>query len=151
MIIPLACVITSIDYDHVDVLGHSLDDIARAKAGIIKKGIPVVLGPRACLRPILEMAQNQAAIVNKAYGFFDDENIPDENTANIVKERIIESLSECLLAEKQKFAINTNINVYLDEDGYDELESACYTEIETIYPLKKDIKVKNTYEHILAK
>jgi diguanylate cyclase (GGDEF)-like protein len=79
------------------------------------------------------------------------ENIPDENTADIVTKRMIESLSECLLAEKQKFDIHTNINVYLDEDGYDELESACYAEIETVSPVKKDIKVKSSHEHILAK
>lgn len=39
---PVACVITNIGYDHIDVLGSELTDIAREKAGIIKPGIPVV-------------------------------------------------------------------------------------------------------------
>lgn len=40
---PLLSIITNIDYDHQDILGETLSDIAREKAGIIKKGIPVVL------------------------------------------------------------------------------------------------------------
>lgn len=35
--------ITNIGYDHMDVLGHTLDKIAYEKAGIIKPGIPVVV------------------------------------------------------------------------------------------------------------
>lgn len=42
---PLVSIITSIGYDHTEILGPSLEDIAREKAGIIKKGKPVVLGP----------------------------------------------------------------------------------------------------------
>ncbi len=45
VITPLVSVISSIGYDHTEVLGPSLADIARNKAGIIKAGIPVVVGP----------------------------------------------------------------------------------------------------------
>ena len=38
---PLASIITSISYDHQDILGHSLTEIANEKAGIIKKKRPV--------------------------------------------------------------------------------------------------------------
>jgi dihydrofolate synthase/folylpolyglutamate synthase len=41
---PLACAITSIGLDHQQYLGHTLSDIAREKAGIIKPGTPVVVG-----------------------------------------------------------------------------------------------------------
>jgi dihydrofolate synthase/folylpolyglutamate synthase len=41
---PLVSVITSIGMDHMDVLGPTIRDIAREKAGIIKKGCPVVTG-----------------------------------------------------------------------------------------------------------
>ena len=41
---PLISVITNISYDHTDILGETLDLIAFEKAGIIKKGIPVILG-----------------------------------------------------------------------------------------------------------
>ena len=36
--------ITNISYDHKDLLGHTLPEIAGEKAGIIKPGIPVVIG-----------------------------------------------------------------------------------------------------------
>ncbi|WP_437478408.1 folylpolyglutamate synthase/dihydrofolate synthase family protein [Sorangium sp. So ce1014] len=42
---PLCTAITSIAFDHVDLLGPTLADIAREKAGILKPGAPVVLGP----------------------------------------------------------------------------------------------------------
>lgn len=41
---PLACAITSIDFDHQQYLGHTLREIATEKAGIIKPGTPVVVG-----------------------------------------------------------------------------------------------------------
>ena len=44
IITPDLCVITNISYDHVQMLGHTLPQIAREKAGIIKSGIPVVIG-----------------------------------------------------------------------------------------------------------
>lgn len=43
---PLVAVITSLSYDHMHLLGESLSDIAREKAGIIKPGVPVVLAPQ---------------------------------------------------------------------------------------------------------
>ena len=41
IITPLASVITTIDFDHMDKLGYSLAKIAGEKAGIIKKSVPV--------------------------------------------------------------------------------------------------------------
>ena len=40
---PLVSVITSISYDHMDVLGDTIPEIAGEKAGIIKAGCPVVV------------------------------------------------------------------------------------------------------------
>jgi dihydrofolate synthase/folylpolyglutamate synthase len=40
---PAISLITTIDFDHEQFLGHSLSDIATEKAGILKKGVPVVL------------------------------------------------------------------------------------------------------------
>lgn len=39
---PEVSIITSIDFDHEDYLGHSIEEIAGEKAGIIKAGAPVV-------------------------------------------------------------------------------------------------------------
>ncbi len=41
---PVLSVITNIGHDHMDLLGDSLEKIAGEKAGIIKKGVPVVIG-----------------------------------------------------------------------------------------------------------
>jgi dihydrofolate synthase/folylpolyglutamate synthase len=42
IVTPLASVITNIAFDHEKWLGHTLAEIAREKAGIIKAGVPVV-------------------------------------------------------------------------------------------------------------
>ena len=44
IITPLISVITNISYDHQRFLGDTLEKIAKEKAGIMKKGIPVVIG-----------------------------------------------------------------------------------------------------------
>ena len=44
VITPLLSIITNISYDHKDLLGTTLPQIAAEKAGIIKPGIPVVIG-----------------------------------------------------------------------------------------------------------
>lgn len=41
---PDACLITNISFDHTQYLGDSLPQIAAEKAGIIKAGVPVVIG-----------------------------------------------------------------------------------------------------------
>lgn len=46
VIIPIISVVTSISYDHMQILGDTLQEIAFEKAGIIKKGVPVVLYPQ---------------------------------------------------------------------------------------------------------
>ncbi len=47
VITPLVSVITSLSYDHMDLLGPTLTAIAGEKAGIIKPGVPVVVSPQA--------------------------------------------------------------------------------------------------------
>jgi dihydrofolate synthase/folylpolyglutamate synthase len=44
IITPILSVITNIGYDHMNILGNTLDAIAKEKAGIIKPGVPVVIG-----------------------------------------------------------------------------------------------------------
>jgi len=40
---PLISVLTNIDFDHMELLGNSLDSITKEKCGIIKNNIPVVI------------------------------------------------------------------------------------------------------------
>lgn len=44
IITPILSVITNISLDHTDLLGSTTEQIAREKAGIIKPGIPVIIG-----------------------------------------------------------------------------------------------------------
>ena len=40
---PVVSIITCVDFDHENFLGHSLAEIAAEKAGILKRGVPVIL------------------------------------------------------------------------------------------------------------
>lgn len=57
VIIPEVSVITSIGIDHEKLLGTTREQIASDKAGIIKQGIPAVIGPYADLPPIIKEAE----------------------------------------------------------------------------------------------
>lgn len=65
---PEVSVLTSISADHVNYLGPNLTDIAQEKAGIIKKGTPVVcaLQDPSVEKVILEKAQSLEAQVYQA-------------------------------------------------------------------------------------
>ena len=60
---PLCSVITSVSMDHMQFLGNTLEDIAKAKAGIIKEGCPVVTieQKEPAMRVIKEKAEKMHA------------------------------------------------------------------------------------------
>ena len=66
---PLVSVITTIGLDHQDLLGSTLEEITAQKAGIIKAGQQVVVGPvtRECIDVIREIASEKGATV-QAFG-----------------------------------------------------------------------------------
>ncbi len=68
IITPLVSVITNISYDHTQFLGDTLAKIAGEKAGIIKKGVPVVIGEANDeTRPVFEQkAQEMGAPITFA-------------------------------------------------------------------------------------
>lgn len=79
IITPILSIITNIGYDHMDILGHTLQKIAYEKAGIIKPGVPVVIGEylpetkpvfidkaTECNAPIY-FAQEEYAVSNTQY------------------------------------------------------------------------------------
>lgn len=61
---PLVSVITSISYDHINILGDTLSKIAYEKAGIIKENIPLVLYPqlKEAREVILDVAKEKIHI-----------------------------------------------------------------------------------------
>ena len=56
---PLAAVITSLSMDHERYLGDSIEKIATEKAGIMKRGRPVIIAPESA--PALEVLERLAA------------------------------------------------------------------------------------------
>ena len=66
---PLVSVITTIGLDHQDLLGTTLEEITAQKAGIIKAGQQVIVGPvtRECMDVIREIASEKGATV-QAFG-----------------------------------------------------------------------------------
>ncbi|MCC5841987.1 MAG: bifunctional folylpolyglutamate synthase/dihydrofolate synthase [Opitutales bacterium] len=78
---PVASVITSISLDHTEILGNSVEAIAREKAGIVKEGVPVILGKicPAAETVIRAIACERKAPVHSITDFFgaDPENYPE--------------------------------------------------------------------------
>ncbi len=78
IILPEVCLITNIGYDHMDILGHTLEKIAMEKAGVIKRNIPVVISER---QPETEMIFKLIAHQRKSEIIFSDEmDIPNYET-----------------------------------------------------------------------
>lgn len=63
IITPILSVITNVSFDHTDLLGHTLDAIAVEKAGIIKPGIPAVIGRRNSLTDSVFESHSDSTIV----------------------------------------------------------------------------------------
>jgi dihydrofolate synthase/folylpolyglutamate synthase len=65
VVTPLVAAITSVDLDHQAQLGNTIAEVAREKAGVIKQGVPVVVGPvpAAADRVIAEVAESRGARV----------------------------------------------------------------------------------------
>ncbi len=66
--------ITNISYDHMPILGNTLEEIASEKAGVFKQGIPVVASPQAesvdkLLRDRAEELQCPFQMTGKENGF----------------------------------------------------------------------------------
>ncbi len=72
IITPILSVITNISFDHTQFLGNTLAKIAREKAGIIKNGVPVLVG-ETCeeTRPVFE----QVAREHDATLYYAEDNI----------------------------------------------------------------------------
>jgi dihydrofolate synthase/folylpolyglutamate synthase len=59
---PRVATVTSIGLDHTDLLGDTLEAIAREKAGIFKAGVPAVIGePAPAIRELLAKCAKEAA------------------------------------------------------------------------------------------
>ena len=86
---PDLCVITNISFDHVQFLGDTLAKIASEKAGIIKEGIPVVIGETTPeTKPVFA---EKAIQVNAPIHFAEEEQFLLESSINEQGKRIYQT------------------------------------------------------------
>jgi dihydrofolate synthase/folylpolyglutamate synthase len=87
---PTVCIITRIDFDHENFLGHSLREIAGEKAGILKPGIPVIMAeqlPEAREVIVKRAAALGCRVVDTANDYRIEEQASESQAAGV---RIIE-------------------------------------------------------------
>lgn len=80
---PIIQVITSISFDHTNLLGNTLEKIAREKAGIIKKEIPTVIYPQQ--EEVLKVIKNKCFEMDSELYIANNENLKFENIVNLDK------------------------------------------------------------------
>ncbi len=85
VIIPKVSVITSISMDHINILGNTIEEIAKEKSGIIKEDVPVILYPqkKEAEDVILKAAHNNNSKVY--YVKTDDGNLKGIDYDNITQ------------------------------------------------------------------
>ena len=69
IISPVLSVVTNVSFDHVNLLGDTLEKIATEKAGILKSGIPAVVGEMSLeLRPIFTSKTEKVVFAEDTLG-----------------------------------------------------------------------------------
>ena len=109
IIIPEVSVITNIGLDHTQFLGHSIEEIAFEKGGIIKKNIPVVIGEtqKETKSIFIDLANSNDAAI-----YFADELIVNEYDSdlkgNYQKHNIKTAVQTILEIRKKGFKVSEN-------------------------------------------
>ena len=123
---PLACLITTISMDHMSILGNSLEEIAKNKAGIIKDNVPVFIYPQNAVAyniikkeakkknaPLHEFSFDEITIKsqNTGYNQFDFKGYSDVKTSLIGKIQIYNACNAINLLDyfKEDFDLDDNI------------------------------------------
>ena len=140
ILIPVLSVITSISYDHMAILGDTLDEIASNKAGIIKQRTPVVISSRANFDSIYKKAFQENAPLHVAEA---SDDWCKENT-EIAKKVIsllfpghpsldFSALPPCRFEIHNYGGIPLIFDIAHNKDGFKKL----FQKIENAYPDKK--------------
>jgi dihydrofolate synthase / folylpolyglutamate synthase len=113
IITPVLSVITNISFDHMDMLGDTLEKIAIEKAGIIKKYIPVVIGE--------SISETKKIFVDKAGDMNAPLSFADENYSILAATIADDGLHLSVLKSKMPFFNN----LILDLTGYYQEKNVC--------------------------
>lgn len=142
VILPELSVITNIGYDHMDILGNTLDKIAGEKAGIIKEGIPVVIGET---HPETEQVFISTAVKRNAPICFADQQF------TVIKSELRKDFLEVTVDEVRK---NEPETYSIDLTGRYQLKNLL-TVLQSVQLLKKKFsfdsnKIKQALSHVVS-
>ena len=104
---PRVATVTSIGLDHTDLLGDTLEAIAREKAGIFKAGIPAVIGePAPAIRELLaarakEVAAEPVVVLDDDYEISSVEVSASGTSFTLTRRKDVQHLTTPLLGEHQ--------------------------------------------------
>ena len=90
IVLPAVSIITSIGLDHIQILGGTIADIAREKAGIIKPEVPVISGwlPAEALAVVRSVAAEKSSpIYESASAFPEDSSLPQTSLRGYYQRR----------------------------------------------------------------
>ncbi len=122
---PDLCIISTIDFDHTEYLGDTIEKIAAEKAGIIKENIPVLCGniPLRAMNVIEAVAKEKNAPLYKLCDFYDKKDYPETSLFGAYqRENAALALSAIsLFSEYAKI----NIDLELAKEALMEVEWAC--------------------------
>jgi dihydrofolate synthase/folylpolyglutamate synthase len=124
VITPVISVIPSIALEHEQFLGNSIEEVAFHKAGIIKQGIPVVIGPldevaeEVLVKEALEL-QSPIWKINKNFSFIDGnyENYEGQHITNLTVPLLGQhQLNNAALAIQSVLYVMDKLHINIDED-----------------------------------
>lgn len=133
VITPIISIITSISYDHTNLLGNTLTEIAGEKAGIIKANVPVVIFPQE--EEILRVIESKCSELNSTLYIVNKDD-----------SELVEILQEEKPYQKVKIkGFNNEYNVKLPLLGEHQIVNLSLA-IKAIEVLEKENKVKISKE-----
>jgi len=130
---PKLSVITSISIEHAEILGETMEKITIEKSGIIKPGVPVVIGPSVPFNIVNDIAQQQHSPliqVSGHYESYDAENraiaMQALETLGIPQEAIIQGIQACPPCRMEKvklpgYSQEVILDVAHNPDGLEHL------------------------------
>ncbi|MCX7965197.1 MAG: bifunctional folylpolyglutamate synthase/dihydrofolate synthase [Syntrophorhabdaceae bacterium] len=132
---PLLSIITNVDIDHTDYLGSSVEEIAKEKAGIIKKGVPVITGADGIALEVIEKKAIESESPLYSMGRdFSFKKIKEQTGDFLVRDKIFKNVFVNLKGEHQLFNASLAICTIslLKEMGFNIEDHVIYSSLAQI-------------------
>ncbi len=122
---PLISVITSISLEHTSILGDTVEEIAREKSGIIKNGVPVVVGvmDEKALKEIKIIAEEKDSKFINVFKYFDyivkESSLEGQKFSLVHRQEDYEGrLDKGLKDYQDKYPKDNNIGDYIEPNDH---------------------------------